>query len=85
MSLVLSCYILCVASAKYVVVNDGSKEQDSTDRSMMDDLLRPYVSGLERMLVALQPVIVSLCVLFEPCYITSLRQIFCGKHVLADR
>jgi hypothetical protein len=59
--------MLCVTSVKHVVVNDGSKEQDSTDRSMMDDLLEPCVSGLERLLVALQPVVASLRVSFEPC------------------
>jgi hypothetical protein len=59
--------MLCVTSAKHVVVNDGSKEQDSTNRFMVDDPLRPYLSGLERLLAALQPVIASLRVFFEPC------------------
>jgi hypothetical protein len=59
--------MLCVASANHVVVNDRNKEQDSTDRSMVDDLLKTYVSGLERLLVALQLAIASLRVFLEPC------------------
>jgi hypothetical protein len=58
---------MCVISAKHVVMNDGSKGQDSTDRFMMDGLLDLCVSGLERLLIALQPVIASLFVFFEPC------------------
>jgi hypothetical protein len=59
--------MLCVASVEHVVVDDGSKGQDSTDRSIIDDVIKPYVSGLERLLAALQPVVASLRVFFEPC------------------
>jgi hypothetical protein len=58
---------MCITSAKHVVVNDGSKERDSTGRFMIDGLLEPCVSGLERLLVALQLVIASLRLFFEPC------------------
>jgi hypothetical protein len=39
-----SCYVLYVTSDKHVVVNDGSEEHDSTDRFMVDDLLKSHNS-----------------------------------------